>query len=109
MADFDMGEQFLNFPLDPRIQAVCGIDVKPYLDPEQQQTTWWLRWNRCMIGLKSSPYLVVKGTHLAEESVFRDRHDGSNPLQWSSIHLNLPGSASYDPQLPWVSRLRTDG
>jgi hypothetical protein len=31
MGDLDMGEQFLNFPMHPRLQICCGIDVRPYL------------------------------------------------------------------------------
>jgi hypothetical protein len=31
MADLDMGEMFLNFPLDLKVQPYCGIDLKPYL------------------------------------------------------------------------------
>lgn len=30
MGDLDMGEQFLNFPLHPRLQEHFGIDLRPY-------------------------------------------------------------------------------
>jgi hypothetical protein len=33
MADIDMGEQFLNFPLHPSIQPFCSVDLRPYYDP----------------------------------------------------------------------------
>jgi hypothetical protein len=29
MSDLYMGEQFLNFPLDPKLQPFCGIDIRP--------------------------------------------------------------------------------
>jgi hypothetical protein len=29
MSDLDMGEQFLNFPLDPVLQPYCGINIRP--------------------------------------------------------------------------------
>ena len=32
----------------------------------------------------------------------------SNPFQWESLMLNLPGSAEYKPSLPWVMQLRAD-
>ena len=80
MSDLDMGEQFLNFPLDQDLQPYCGIDVCPYLGTSPGTQTLWLRWARCMMGLKSSPYVAIKGTHLAEEAT-----------------------------QPWVSRRRTDG
>jgi hypothetical protein len=109
MSDLDMGEQFLNFPLDRKVQPLCGIDVRPYLGTVGKNKTHWLRWTRCMMGLRSSPYVAVKGTHIAEEAVFGNRHDPKNPFKWSSVRLNLPGMASYTPTLPWVSRLQSDG
>jgi hypothetical protein len=108
MADLDMGEQFLNFPLDVSLRPVCGIDVHPYLAPKQKETMW-LRWERCMMGLLNSPYVVVKATHLADESAMGNPSDPTNPFQWSQDRLNLPGSSTYNPLLPWVSRLRSDG
>jgi hypothetical protein len=38
-----------------------------------------------------------------------DRHDPSHPLQWESVQLNLPGNPDYDPSIPCVRLLRTDG
>jgi len=109
MSDLDMGEQFLNFPLDPALQPYCGIDVRPYLGAPEGNLTNWLRWTRCMMGLTSSPYVSVRGTHSAEELVFGDRMDPNNPFRWDHVHLNLPGSPSYTPLLPWVSKVRQDG
>jgi len=108
MADLDMGEQFLNFPLDVALRPVCGIDVWPYFAPQQKQTMWY-RWERCMMGLLNSPYVVVKATHLADESAVRNPSDPANPFQWTRVRGNLPGMNSYNPHLPWVSRLRPDG
>jgi hypothetical protein len=107
MADLDMGEQFLNFPLDVQLRASCGIDVRPYLAPNSKSTLWF-RWVRCMMGLSSSPYVVVKSTHLADESALGDRHNLDNPFQWEYVRLNLPGMDHYNPHLPWVSRMRAD-
>lgn len=107
MADLDMGEQFLNFPLDVQLQPACGIDVWPYL-ALTQKNTMWLRWERCMMGLSSSPYVVVKMTHLADEVAFGDPSDPSNPFRWDHVRLNLPGMENYNPHLPWVSKMRKD-
>lgn len=63
MSDLDMGEQFLNFPLHEDLQAFCGIDVRPYFGAGRQSTLW-LRWTRCMMGLRCSPYMAVKATYL---------------------------------------------
>jgi hypothetical protein len=93
MSDLDMGEQFLNFPLDPALQPYCD----------------WLRWTRCMMGLTSLPYVAVRGTHSTEELVFGDRQDPTNPFRWDHVCLNLPGALTYTPLLPWVSKVRQDG
>jgi hypothetical protein len=108
MADLDMGEQFHNFPLDVALRPACGIDVRPYFAPRQKDTMW-LRWERCMMGLLNSPYVVVKITHLADESAYGNPADPANPFNWSHVRLNLPGMPEYSPQSSWVARLRVDG
>jgi hypothetical protein len=100
-----MGEQFLNFPLHPSLQRLCGVYVRPYISPQLTQSNW-LHWTRCMMGLQSSPYFAVQGTHLAEEVVVGEVSDISNPFHWERVALNLPGHGSYDPSQPWVQKVR---
>lgn len=38
-----------------------------------------------------------------------DRHCRSNPFRWERVQLNLPTMEGYDPQLPWVAKIRGDG
>ena len=39
--------------------------------------------------------------------VFREaRKDPTNVFHWDYVRLNLPGHDSYDPTLPWVSRVK---
>ena len=45
----------------------------------------------------------------AEHIVRGNRKEPSNPFRSSHIRLNLPGSKHYDPVLPWVSKVRSDG
>jgi hypothetical protein len=52
MADIDVGEQFYNFLLDPKVRPYCGLDLSPYL-PEVKT---WEHWCRCVMGIKASPY-----------------------------------------------------
>ncbi len=108
MGDLDMGEQFLNFPLHPKLQRHCGIDVHPYLGGGRKRTMWWC-WAWCMMGLKPSPYLAVKGTYLAEEVVHGDPGDPANLFHWAQVCLNLPGSPTYQPHLPWVQKMTSAG
>ena len=35
--------------------------------------------------------------------------DIDNPFARHSIHLNLPGTADYNPTLPWMLKIRKDG
>jgi hypothetical protein len=115
MADLNLGEHFLNFPLHEDLQEHCGMDLRPYLAPPTTVTdrkqkagariTMWLRWSRCMMGLKVSPYFTIKATHLAYEVVWGNPNDDCNALQWVRVELNLPGSGNYMPQAPWVQRL----
>jgi hypothetical protein len=108
MGDMDMGEQFLNFHLREDLQPYCGIDVRPVFD-HTRKTTLWLRWNRCMMGLMSSPYVAIKSTYLGEEIIQGCPEDPTNPLHWKAVLFNLPGAAQYTPTLPWVRRITFDG
>lgn len=110
MADLDMGEMFLNFPLHQSLQPYCGVDLGPYLSTGgAEDKTMWERWGRCLMGLCSSPYITTKMVLLADEMVTGDRLDVSNPFHWEGVHLNLPGDPHYDPSQPWVAKRRKDG
>ena len=109
MADIDMGEMFLNFPLDVNIRQFCGVDLKPYFLKEAGAKTLWERWERCVMGLRPSPYVTTKCVALADEMVFGDRRNPTNPFHWEQVQLNLPGDPSYSPTAPWVSRRTKDG
>ena len=111
MGDLDIGDMFLNFMLDPKIQEYCGVDLRPYFQKEGVPgATLWERWVRCMMGLKVSPYIAIKSMLLACEIMRGDRHDRSNAYAWSKVVLNLPGSPGYDPTRPTVMRVRdSDG
>jgi hypothetical protein len=79
MGDLDMGEQFLNFPLHPDLQQYCRIDLRPFAPPDRRATLW-LRWNRCMMGLRPSPYFTGQSTYYAEELVKGNHMDPTNPF-----------------------------
>ena len=110
LGDIDVGEQFLNFPLDPRAQLYCGVDLTPYFPEElKDKKRIWERWTRCLMGAKPSPYQAIRSMLWSEDIVRGDRNHPSNPFRWSHISLNLPGSGSYDPTRPWVAKTRADG
>jgi hypothetical protein len=48
------------------------------------------------MGLKPSPYMVVRFYYWAEEFERRNRHDSNNPLWWDNVKLNLLGGPTYN-------------
>ena len=66
--DSDLGEMFLNFPLDKDIQLSSGIDLTPYKKdleishPELKGESNRLIavWNRTWMGYRPSPYAAVR-------------------------------------------------
>ena len=110
MADVDIGEMFLNFILHPKVKPYCGVDLTKYFPKEvQDNNVLWVRWSRCCMGLKSSPYNCVQGIMHLAETILGDPTDTNNPFQWVDVILNLPGSNDYDPGKPWVYKIRLDG
>lgn len=117
MGDRDLGEMFLNFPIDRAIRPYVGIDLGPYWsdmardgdDSEPPQLIH--RWSRNMMGAKPSPYNSIQSSLWVEDVIRGDHTDGRNALRWDGVMLNLPGFADYDPSLPWVYKyiVRPDG
>jgi hypothetical protein len=104
--DIDIGEMFLNYFLDPRLRPKAGVDVTELaekfgvvLKPEQR---WILRWERSLMGVRSSPFNCVRIYLLGEEVIRGDRHATNNPFRWDHVVLNLPGSKNYNPSMPWL-------
>ncbi len=107
--DLDLGEMFLNFPLDPVIRPYAGIDLTPFkrhfhTSPTLPSSPLWERWERQFMGLKPSPFNSVRYFYWAEEFVRGDPMSDHNPMQWDEVHLNLPGSLSYLSTLPYVMK-----
>jgi hypothetical protein len=99
MSDRDMGEMFLNFMLDPRVWKYAAIDLGPLGFSHDECCHRWMVWARNLMGFKPSPYNSVKMYLVAEEILRGDRLDPSNAFQYDHIHLNLPGTAGYNPSL----------
>lgn len=84
------------------------MDLKPFFEDGEGQIVNWERWVRCMMGLRSSPYMCVKAMLLATEVIYGDRLDMANAYRWDEVRVNLPGSESYDPSRPWIGKYRKD-
>ena len=98
--DVDLGEMFLNFPLDVKIRPYAGVDLRT-LDLEGIREDW-RRWTRCFMGFTPSPYVTGRSSLYAEDVIRGDRDDPLNPFYWEKVVLNLPGSSAYDTTRPWV-------
>ena len=105
LGDIDIGEMFLNFPLDPKLQLYCGVDLSPYFEKDLKgKDRIWERWTRCLMGAKASPYQAIKAMLWAEDIVRGDRKSSSYPFIWSHLKLNLLGSKDYNPAAPRCSQ-----
>jgi hypothetical protein len=112
--DFDIGEQFHhNYPLHVSEQPYCGVDLPVDLVEEMRAKGFvaerYMRWARLVFGWQFSPYfalcMYVRGLELA----IGDPSDTSSAFQWACVELNLPSSSNYNPVIPLVRKIRTDG
>jgi hypothetical protein len=60
MGDLDLGEMCLNFKLHGDIRPYAGVDLTTYVNGDvsgiDDSSVCWERWERCLMGLKPSPY-----------------------------------------------------
>ena len=117
MMDRDIGDMFLNFPLDKKVWPYTGLHIGDLFDEDTEEGAEilrkaganWVHWGRCLMGFKPSPYNAIKTSLVVEEVVKGDRHNDENPFQWNHVRLNLPGDENYDPRVSWISKMRKDG
>jgi hypothetical protein len=107
MADNDVGECFLNFILHAKLRELAGVDLSKFFGDEGG--TLWEVWDRAAMGVKSSPFQAVSALTVADEIIQGDYLQEGNIFEWVRVRLNLPGDLDYNPNLPWVSKVREDG
>ena len=108
--DVDLGEMFLNFPLPELLRQYSGIDLTPFAAELRESLgmgttdapSFWVRWERCWMGLKPSPYMAIRFYYWAEEFARGNQSDPNNMLRWDLVVLNLPGDPAFDPSKPHV-------
>ena len=105
--DIDLGEMFLNYPLDISIRSYAGVHTIRSETLDRSKPRHFHRWNRNAMGVMSSPYNSTQGFAWSEEMIEGDLDDPKNPLAWDEVKLNLPGSEDYSPQMPWCYRWRS--
>jgi hypothetical protein len=110
--DLDLGEMFLNFPLPMLFRRLSGIGLSPIKDllgySHISNNEFQLRWERCWMDFKPSPYYSTRFYYWAEEFARGNRRDKENPLRWDEARLNLPGDKAFDPTLPRVMKWDRD-
>jgi hypothetical protein len=111
--DIDLGEMFLNYFLDPRLRPRAGVDVTELMEGEvasHAKVTQGpkgrvlMRWDRSLMGVRSSPFNCVRAYLVSEDVIKGNRHSTSNPLRWDKVIFNLPGALDYNPIQPWMFR-----
>jgi len=106
--DADLGEMFLNFPMDPAIRPFAGVDLsgisQHLTNPGPQGRRVLERWERLFMGMKSSPYNAVRYFYWAEEFSRGNPVDEGNALRYDRVILNLPGMPEFDPTKPNVMK-----
>jgi hypothetical protein len=105
--DIDLGEMFLNYPLDEDIRPYAGVDVTN-VDSDSGTASDIKRiierWARCLMGFKPSPFVATQIFGWGEEIISGDVSELDNPFYWDRVVLNLPGGVDYQPSMPWVYR-----
>jgi hypothetical protein len=111
--DIDLGEFFLNFPFPELLRYYSGIDLTPFADllmemgfrlVRDKNGRFVVRWDRCWMGCKPSPFFAVRFYYWAEEFARGEHSDPKNALRWDCIKLNLPGDPAYNPTKPRVMK-----
>jgi hypothetical protein len=80
--DIDLGEMFLNFPLPRVFRQFSGIDISQFKSDlfssvgealgEIPRRLFKVRWERCWMGFRPSPYYSVRFYYWAEEIIRAD-------------------------------------
>jgi hypothetical protein len=80
--DLDLGEMFLNVKLHVDIRlCYAGVDLTTYgvndaSSGRDSETVFYERWERCLMGLKPSPYNTTRAFAMCEEVIRAILYDG---------------------------------
>ncbi|KAL7570893.1 hypothetical protein ACA910_018953 [Epithemia clementina (nom. ined.)] len=119
--DNNFVKMFLNFWLHPELRSYAGIYSSSLCSEElskgdrgenalkRPRKTLWEAWNRCAMGLTTSPYQATQAAQRIKQLALGCRLDPQNVFRWHKVILNLPGDKTYNPSLAWVRRVCKDG
>jgi len=116
--DLDLGEMFLNFPLERKLISYSGMDLTPYKkdlknffhrsNNDEEKSKIYVVNSRNWMGLRPSPEWSCRFYYLAEEFIRGNEKEKSNPLRWDRVILNLIGNPDFNPSLPNVFKWNDD-
>ena len=80
LGDIDLGEMFLNFPLDPKIRAYAGVDLTGFVMTEERgsRQVVWEQWCWMLMGSRPSPFVAICLNLWGKEIIHADRMDPTN-------------------------------
>ena len=102
--NIDLGEMFVNYTLDLKLQPYVEIDVTE-LDITVTgigKAQVFERWTITLMGFSSSAYIYIQTLAWSEEIIVGNRLDYNNPFYWDKVVLNLPGTVDIDPKMSIV-------
>jgi hypothetical protein len=105
--DADLGEMFLNFPMDPKIRPYAGVELtalRKHLGEAPKKGRILERWERLFMGCRPSPYNAVRYFYWGEEFARGNPFAENNALRYDRVILNLPGMSDFDPSKPNVMK-----
>jgi hypothetical protein len=114
LGDVDIGGLFHNFLMHPSLQPFAGIDLTLYFPVafltsatgKHTCRTLWLRWTRCGMGFKMSPYNTGQAMLFAEEVIQGDPRNANNLFHFDVVCFRILGKTDYNPSLLWLYKLR---
>jgi hypothetical protein len=91
--DIALGEFLLNFPFPKLLRQYSGMDLTPFVQilselgfrlVRDEDGLYKVRWERCWMGCKPSPYFAIRFYYWAEEFARGNHKDPDNKLRWES-------------------------
>lgn len=107
--DNDVGQMFNNFLMHVSERHSHGIRYIHTQNDGSVEEETILRCCALSFGCLCSPYLSVQGEDRIMELCMGNPSDNNNVFQWDHVKLNLPWTQEYDPSMPRVLLLRSDG
>jgi len=107
--DLDVAQQFNNYQMHKKERHSHGVRFISTRNDGSVEPQTFLQCSVLNFGCVCSPYVATQGQERIMELCEGNPSDASNPFQYSECWLNLPGSLTYDPSMPRVILLRTDG